>query len=171
VIGLAHSIGKDIQALEAAEMIGREVALHGHTLLVGSTIGFSLWAAKGARSQEGHVIAFSPGKNSHEHEQVFRLPLQHTNTYIYTGMGKAGKNLLLTRSADALVFGPGSIDVIQEFTIALQEEKPIGILEGPWGTDPCFTEILHSSSYSTEGIIHDADPRRLLEQLIKKATH
>ncbi|MFT7557713.1 MAG: hypothetical protein ACI83D_000381 [Planctomycetota bacterium] len=168
VTGLAHSIGKNLHTLEIAEKLGQTIALHGHTLMTGSTIGFSLWSAKGAQSHNGRVVTFSPGKNKYEHEHVFQLPLQYADTYIFTGMGKAGKNILMTRSADVVIFGPGSIDVVQEFTIALQEEKPIGILEGPWQTDPCFSEILQSSSYSQKDVIHDADPRRLLEQLIAK---
>ena len=54
---------------------------------------------------------------------------------MYTGSGYSGRNLQLTRTSDAVIVGCGRIGTLNEFTIAFEDNKPIGVLEGDWPTD------------------------------------
>ena len=54
---------------------------------------------------------------------------------IYTGFNYSGRNLLLVRSSDAVIFGCGRMGTLNEFTITFEDKKPIGILQGEWETD------------------------------------
>jgi hypothetical protein len=71
------------------------------------------------------------------------------------------------RSSDAIIFGCGRIGTIHEFTVAFQERKPIGILEGAWDTSDLLKDIMsHDIERPHDNIIFDKDPRRLVERLI-----
>jgi len=86
---------------------------------------------------------------------------------MYTGFGYAGRDLLLTRSSDAVFVGCGRIGTIHEFTIAFEDNKPIGILEGEWEMDETIKTILERSNRKYEKVIFDPDPKRLVEKIIE----
>ena len=56
--------------------------------------------------------------------------MEYLDIIIYTGAGYSGRDLLMTRTSDAIFLGCGRIGTIHEFTIAFEDNKPIGILEG-----------------------------------------
>ena len=86
---------------------------------------------------------------------------------VYTGFGYSGRNLLLTRSADAIIFGCGRMGTLNEFTIAYEDDKPIGVLMGSWETGNLFKEIVEKSHRGPGKIIYDSDPKALVEKVIE----
>ena len=84
-----------------AKELGREIIKHNGILVNGATTGFPLWAAMGAKEEGGIVIGVSPASTEKEHIRGYKLPVEYTDMIIYTGFGYSGRNLLLTRSADA----------------------------------------------------------------------
>ena len=158
-----------IDASEKAEEMGREIARRGMVLVTGATVGIPYWAAKGAKEEGGIVIGLSPAVNERAHVETYKLPIDYHDLIIYTGFNYSGRNLLLVRSADAVVFGCGRLGTINEFTIAFEDKKPIGILEGEWETDEILNEIIQKSHRSEEmidHIVHDKDPKALLDKLM-----
>jgi len=98
---------------------------------------------------------------------VYKLPLDYLDVIIYTGFGYSGRNLLLTRASDAVIVGCGRIGTINEFTIAFEDHKPIGVLKGPWEMDEVFDLILEKSHRRGEGeVIFDETPKELVTKLI-----
>jgi uncharacterized protein (TIGR00725 family) len=89
---------------------------------------------------------------------------------IYTGFGFSGRNLMLTRSADAVIFGCGRIGTINEFTIAYEDGKPIGVLEGDWSADETIKLIIERGNRPTNNIVFDKDPKKLVEKVIELVT-
>ena len=85
---------------------------------------------------------------------------------IYTGFGFPGRDLIMTRSADAVLFGCGRIGTIHEFTIAFEDRKPIGIFEADWETDEEIKAILEKGHRENDKIIFDSDPGRLVERVM-----
>jgi len=162
---------KSLDTLEIAEKVGKKIAEHDCILTVPATTGFPFWVAKGAHAAGGQVVGFSPAANEHEHAEVYNLPTKYMDMMIYSGFGYAGADLLLSRSSDAIIFGYGGFETVHEFWVAFQEDKPIGILKGDWETDEILFGLLRGreESFDHSRIIFDADPQRLLEQLIKKA--
>lgn len=156
-----------VDALDRAEELGGILAKHGCVVTSSAVNGFPMWAARGAKKAGGMTVGFSPASNLHEHESAYRLPTDNLDVIVYTGFGYAGSDLLLMRSSDAIVFGCGRIGTIHEFTVAFQDRKPIGILEGDWDTVEVLRDIMARDIERThDNIVFDKDPNRLAEQLI-----
>ncbi len=152
-----------------AEGLGREIAEHGAVLVDGATTGFPFWAAKGAKLAGGIVVGISPASTEKEHIEVYKLPIAYHDLIIYTGAGYSGRNLLLTRTADAVIEGCGRMGTINEFTIAFEDRKPIGIMEGEWGTDEVIKMLIEKSHRAEEmagKIIYAKDPKEMVENLL-----
>lgn len=171
VYGAQHSdYHQSYDALERASDLGKIIAEHHAITTVPAQPGFSHWVAKGAHQIGGRVIGFSPAASEEEHVEVYDLPLRYMDAIIYSGFGYAGSDLLLSRSSDAVIFGYGGVETIHEFWVAFQEDKPIGVLKGPWSIDEVLHDLLRSNpEFDHERIIFDDDPNRLVEQLIKRA--
>ena len=56
---------------------------------------------------------------------------------------------------------------LNEFTIAFEDKKPIGILEGTGGTADMIKDIVKKSHRGPGKIVYNSDPKRLLEKLLK----
>jgi uncharacterized protein (TIGR00725 family) len=133
--------------------------------MTGATSGFPMYAAEGAKEAGGFSFGLSPAASKKEHLEVYRLPLKALDAVIYTGFGFPGRDLMLVRSSDAVIVGCGRIGTIHEFTIAFEEEKPIGILRGPWATDELILEILEKGNRPFPFVIFDEDPDRLVKKI------
>jgi hypothetical protein len=166
VSGAAETGHCGVGALDQAKELGREIARQGATLVTGATTGFPLWAAMGAKEEGGFSIGFSPAATEKEHVEVFKLPVDYMDLIVYTGFGYPGRDLLLTRSADAVICGCGRIGTIHEFTIAFEDNKVIGIFKGPWEMGEELQHIIDKSHRPNEKIIIDSDPKRLVADVI-----
>jgi uncharacterized protein (TIGR00725 family) len=120
----------------------------------------------GAKEAGGFSIGLSPASTEREHVEVYGLPLDYLDLIIYTGFGYSGRNLLLTRSSDAVLIGCGRVGTINEFTVAFEDQKPIGILTGEWATDEVITEILEKGHRQRDHVIFDADPKKLVARVL-----
>ena len=166
VSGAAETGHCGIDALDKAKELGREIARQGAVLVTGATTGFPLWVALGVKEVGGISIGFSPAASEKEHVEVYKLPLDYLDLIIYTGFGYSGRDLLLTRSVDAVICGCGRIGTIHEFTIAFEDGKPIGIFEGPWEMGGELEEIIEKSHRPNVKIAVGPDPKKLLEDVI-----
>lgn len=167
VSGAAETTHCGDHALETAEELGRQIALHGCDIVTGATTGFPLWSAKGAKEAGGISIGLSPAASEKEHIEKFNLPLDYLDQIIYTGEGYPGRDILLTRSADAVILGCGRVGTLHEFAVSFEDGKPVGVLRGPWATDEIIQEILDNAYRPHEHIIFDDDPKRLVERIIE----
>ena len=166
VSGAAETGHCGIGALDLAKELGREIARQGAVLVTGATTGFPFWAAMGAKEAGGISIGISPAANEREHVETYKLPLDYMDLIIYTGFGYPGRDLLLTRSSDAVVLGCGRIGTIHEFTVAFEDKKPIGIFEGPWEMSAELEEIIAKGHRDNPKIIHDLGPKKVVEGVI-----
>ena len=121
----------------------------------------------GAKEERGISIGLSPAASEKEHLESYRLPVDYMDLIVYTGFGFPGRDLLFTRSCDAILIGCGRIGTIHEFTIAFEDGKPIGVLEGEWTMDETIREILARGNRPNDKIIFDEDPKRLIEKIIE----
>lgn len=169
VSGAAETSHCGQDAFDQAEELGKEIVRQGAILVNGATTGFPYWASKGAKSENGIVMGVSPAYSEWEHINVYKLPVDYQDLIVYTGEGYSGRNLLLTRSADAIIVGCGRIGTINEFTIAFEDGKPIGVLQGDWDTDVVFQTIIEKSHRAEEmkgRIVYSRDPKELVSKLI-----
>lgn len=154
-------------ALDIGQELGREIVRHGAMVLTGATTGFPLWVAQGVKDEGGMNIGFSPAATQKEHSEVYRLPVGFMDVIVYTGFGYVGRDLLFTRSSDALILGCGQIGTIHAFSIAFQDKKPIGVLEGPWKVDDTVRSLLETDKEASKMVVFDKDPKRLLEKVLE----
>jgi len=171
VSGAAETMHLTKDAIIKTEELGKEIIRQGGILVTGATSGLPFWAAKGAKSEGGTSIGFSPAGTEDEHINFYKLPTEYMDFIIYTGFGYPGRDLILTKSVDAVFISAGRVGTIHEFTIAFEDEKPIGILEGDWATDEIIELILEKAHRSNNKIIFDPSPKKLVEkvlELIKK---
>jgi len=154
--------------METAKELGREIARHGAILLTGATTGFPFFVAMGAKEAGGNSIGFSPATSEEEHVSLYKLPLDYFDTIVYTGFGYSGRNLLLTRAADAVIIGCGRIGTMNEFTIAFEDHKPIGVLRGPWSMDEIIEDLVNKSFRKEEGsVVWNDTPEGIVVDIIK----
>lgn len=170
VSGAAETNHCGADAFASAEELGREIVRHNAVLVDGATTGFPFWAAKGVKLEGGIVIGLSPAATEKEHIHGYQLPTEYHDMIIYTGFNYSGRNLLLVRSSDAVIFGCGRMGTLNEFTITFEDKKPIGILQGEWETDELFKELIEKSHRAKEmegKIVFDSDPKKLLDKLVE----
>lgn len=156
---------KNIETL--AKEIGREISCQNCILITGATTGVPYFAAKGTKEAKGISIGFSPASSELEHKKIYKLPLDYFDVIVYTGFGYSGRNLLMTRAADGVVIVCGRMGTLNEFTIAFEDRKPIGVLVGSGGTADIIKEITKTPHRRGEKIVYDSNPKRLIKKLIK----
>lgn len=155
-------------AFKKAEEIGRQIAKAGAVCVTGDTTGVPHRAAHGAKSAGGIVVGLSPASSKIEHIKKFKLPSEEMDLIIYTGFAYSGRNLLFVRACDAVIFICGRIGTLNEFTVAFEDKKPIGILEGTGGTMGEIEEILKVAKRGRGKIVSDINPKKLVQKVIDK---
>jgi hypothetical protein len=112
------------------------------------------------------VIGLSPAASKIAHVKTYRLPTDYHDLIIYTGFNYAGRNLLLTRSADAIITVCGRIGTLNEFTIGFEDQKPMGVLEGSGGMADHIREIVENSHKGPGKVVYSNDPVELVKKVV-----
>lgn len=154
-------------AMEKTKELGREIVKQGCVLTTGATIGVPLWAAIGTKEEGGFSIGLSPAYSEIEHVKKYKLPTDYFDIIIYTGFGYSGRNLFLTRASDAVITVCGRIGTLNEFTIAFEDHKPIGVLLETGGIADEIQEIVSECKRPNPKIVYDSDPKKLMEKVIE----
>ena len=147
--------------------LGEEIIKQDGILVTGATSGAPNWVLEGAKKQKGFSIGLSPASSELEHIKKYRQPIDDYDVMIYTGFGYSGRNLILTRSADAVIVVSGRMGTLNEFTIAFEDDKPIGVLLESGGTADMIENIVKNSHRGLGKIVYESDPKKLVEKLKK----
>ena len=167
VSGAAEGDCINKETLEKAEKVGEAIAKAGAVLITGATTGIPHAAAKGAKESMGISIGFSPAASRGDHVNRYRLPTKYTDLIVYTGFGYAGRNLILTRSADAIIIICGRIGTLNEFTVAFEDRKPIGVLQDSGGMADELEEITRIAHKHQCKVLYEEDSEKLVKSLIQ----
>ncbi|MEI6352728.1 MAG: hypothetical protein WCO35_02215 [Candidatus Nomurabacteria bacterium] len=155
------------ESLNISKEVGREIARQNCVIATGATSGFPHAATQGYKEEKGPFsLGFSPAANEKEHTDLYLLPLDSCDVIVFTGFGFPIRDIVLTKSSDAMIIGCGRIGTIHEFTVAFESNMPVGILEGPWPTDAVIRDIIRNSNRTNPNVIFDSNPKRLIEKLI-----
>lgn len=137
--------------------------------MTGDTTGYPLEAARGAKKAGGFVVGISPATSYIEHVKKYKLPHQFTDFVLYTGFGYSGRNLLFVRSTDAMIIIAGRMGTLNEFSIAFEDKKPIGILTGTHGVADELDHLLTVAKRGRGNVVLDEDPKRLVNTMVAMA--
>jgi hypothetical protein len=167
VMGSASGPQVDDQlAREKARALGREIGSRGHIFINGACPGLPHDALLAAKAAGGFTIGVSPAFSEHEHAHEYHSPLDN-DMMIYTGQGFMERDIINIRSSDGIIIVGGGIGTLNEFTIAYEEGRPIGVLTNSGGISnsiPHIVEDLCKRKIAPNMVLHD-DPAVLLDQL------
>lgn len=154
----------EVEALkEKGEALGRAIASHDVVVLTGATTGLPYLVGRAAQRAGAFHIGVSPASNEQEHVDAYKLPTDACDAIIYTGFGLKGRNVVLVRSCDIVLFIGGSFGSLNEFTIAHDEGRVIGCLTKTGGVADEAEHLLRVFSKQTRSVVlHGDDPTRLV---------
>ncbi|MFA5178147.1 MAG: hypothetical protein WC427_01135 [Candidatus Paceibacterota bacterium] len=156
----------DIERL--SKEIGIAIAESGHTLITGATTGVPYFAALGCKEAGGFNVGFSPAESELAHIKTYCLPVDTFDVMVYTGADYAGRDVTMTKAADAVIIVCGRMGTLHEFTTAVETKKPIGVLERTGGTaDEIRNLMKRIFSREEEKVIFETDPKILVAKMIK----
>ena len=100
-----------------AEEIGKLIAQKGAILVTGGLGGVMEAASKGAIEASGTTVGILPGFSKEDANKYVSIP-------ITTGLSHA-RNIIIARSADAVIAVSGEYGTLSEIAVALKLGKPV----------------------------------------------
>ena len=162
----ADASGKEALALKA-NALAQAIAARKLLLLTGATTGIVYLVGKAAHDAGIFHVGISPASDSREHLEKYKLPLAACDLIVYTGFGLKGRNVVLVRSCEVVLFIAGAMGSLNEFTIAHDEGKVIGCLTGTGGVADEADYLLKKFSKNTGArIFQNGDPAALLNSCL-----
>jgi uncharacterized protein (TIGR00725 family) len=133
IIGVIGSSRADVDILALAEEVGREIARNGAAVVCGGLTGVMEAVCKGARREGGLTIGIIPSDNKEDANPFVQIP-------IVTGMGM-GRNVMLVKTADAVIAVGGEYGTLSEIAHALNlGKKVIGLRT--WKLEKAHTKAI-----------------------------
>lgn len=154
--------------IKNAIILGDAIAKTDCILVNGACPGLPDEAAYGAHKAGGTVMGVSPAFSEHEHIKKYKSPKEYYDIILYTGLGLMERDIINIRSSDAIILLGGGVGTLNEFTVAYDEGKVIGVLEGSGGVSDHIEDILkicHREMNDT--IVFDRDPKKLLGKVLE----
>jgi hypothetical protein len=158
---------EDPHAREMATLLGKEIGKRGCIFVNGACPGLPHDALLGAKEAGALTIGISPAFSEHEHVHDYKSPNGHYDMVIFTGMGFMERDIINIRSSDAVVIIGGGIGTLNEFTIAYEEGRPIGILTNTGGISNSIHHIVEELCQRkiAPNMVFDDDPVKLMDKL------
>lgn len=154
--------------LRLAQRLGQAIADRGCILITGATTGLPDIVSRSARMLGCLAVGISPASSREEHASRYSLPDDGVDVIVYTGFGLKGRNVVNVRSSDVVIIFGGGIGTLNEFTIAYDEGKVIGVLEGTGGIADQIKEIAAlSSKPACSELVFESSPEDLVDNCLK----
>ena len=159
--------------IKKAIQLGHHIAKADCILVNGACPGLPDEAAFGAHQAGGMTLGVSPAFSEEEHTERYKSPREHYDIILYTGMGLMERDIINIRSSDAIILLGGGIGTLNEFTVAFDEGKVIGVLTGSGGVANHIPEVVQICNRDlTDAVIFDDDPEWLIRKVLEKVkTH
>jgi uncharacterized protein (TIGR00725 family) len=155
---------------DLAQRLGKKLAAASCVLITGELDGIP-GRVVAAHSQHGGLsVGISPAHSAVEHAALYGTPPCPSTVVIYSGFGFKGRNVIAVRSADIVLLFSGGIGTLNEFTIAYDEGKVIGLLQGTGGVADLAQSLLDTLPVRSTGavVIADPDPEQLVDRCIAR---
>ena len=160
----------------SAQIIGEEIFKSGHAIITGACKGLPFDAVQKIKSLGGISIGYTGVTKISEHEKSLGTPLSYYDELVLIRDDyKHQKNLSVclkyrnvasVADCDAAIFISGRWGTLNEFAIAFDMGKIIGVLTGVGKFSTQAQQLIDFFGKETKGkIIFDEDPRRLVERV------
>lgn len=175
-IGVMGSASTSISAQDLhrvddlARRLGKKIAAASCVLITGELDGIPGRVVEALSQHGGLSVGISPAHSAVEHAALYATPPCPSTVVIYSGFGFKGRNVIAVRSADIVLLLSGGIGTLNEFTIAYDEGKVIGLLQGTGGVADLAQTLLDTLPVRSTGavVIADPDPEQLVERCIAR---
>ncbi len=155
------------EQIRLARELGRTIAHLKFGLITGACPGLPWETSAGFKEVGGFSVGISPGLSEEEHIHRFNSPNDIYDMIIFTGSGLMGREVINIRSSDFVIILGGHSGTLGEFSIAYDEGKLIGVVEGSGGITTIIDEIVKIVSKPTGStIIRDGNPEQLLFRMV-----
>lgn len=151
---------------EISEKLGKEIARQKCILVTGATTGVPYLVAQGCKKAKGFSVGFSPAVSEAAHLKTYKLPIDAFDIMVYTGADYVGRDVIMTKSADAVIIVCGRMGTLHEFVTAFETKKIIGVLENTGGTADKIRTIVTGPHRETGKIIYEKNPEELVKKII-----
>jgi uncharacterized protein (TIGR00725 family) len=157
---------ENLIAREKARMLGKAIGERGHVFINGACPGLPHDAMIAAKEAGAFTVGVSPAFSEYEHVNEYMSPSGH-DMIIFTGMGFMERDIINIRSSDGVVIIGGGIGSLNEFTIAYDEGRPIGIVTDSGGISNSIQHIVVElcQREMPPNLVMDSDPVKLLDKL------
>jgi uncharacterized protein (TIGR00725 family) len=153
----------------AAFDLGVICAEMGLIVITGAAPGLPWDSARGAQSKGGLSIGISPALSLDEHVNVYDSPNDVFDVLIFTGSGLMGREIVNIRSSNIVIIVGGHSGTLGEFSIAYDEGKLIGVLQGSGGIADEIPRLVEAINKETGArMLYDIEPRSLIERLCRE---
>ncbi|MHB1606013.1 MAG: SLOG cluster 4 domain-containing protein [Leptospirales bacterium] len=152
--------------------LGQALARQKLGLITGACPGLPYEATLGFKSIGGLSIGISPALSEQEHLDRYNSPNDLFDMIIFTGSGLMGREVINIRSSDVVIIAGGHSGTLGEFSIAYDEGKLIGVLEGTGGITEILPSIVENIRKTTgTRLVYHTDPEQLVNILLETYTH
>jgi uncharacterized protein (TIGR00725 family) len=114
VVGKGRNAPENV--VDLALHVGGLIARAGHITLTGGLGGVMEAAARGSRLEKGVTLGIVPGEEA---------PNDYIDVCIRTGLDHAARNVVIAKTADAMIALAGSHGTLQEIAMALDRAIPL----------------------------------------------
>ncbi len=172
------AIGSSPLLQQQAELLGQCIAEAGATLITGACQGLPYAAVKGAKKYNGSTIGCTAvtheqlhesmmGTSVSDYDQLIFIPDDFTHHHQHQVCLKY-RNVVAVSRCDAAVFISGRWGSLNEFTIAYDIGKPIGVLTGSGGMTEFLPSLLEAfQKPSNSRLFFNEQPPVLIQQLVE----
>lgn len=167
VIGGSNSnlpvdIAERTRLLRDAELVGRDLALHGAILISGGTDGVMEASCKGA-FEAGGITVGTPGRNRSSSNRFIKVevctPID-TGDFLFAGV----------LSCDAIIVFPGGAGTIAEVALAYRNHIPMIIMQGYEGQYDNMVGQTYDRSEGKLKFLGTADPKEAISLALNIAS-
>lgn len=157
------------RSIQLARELGYWIAKAGCILVNGACPGLPDHAAAAAKKAGGFVLGISPAFSRREHVETYRSPLDWYDVVLYTGLGLMERDITNIRSSDAVILVGGGVGTLNEFTVAFEEKKVVGVLTGSGGISDHIPAVLKmcDRTVAEDRLLFDSDPKRLVRLVLR----
>ena len=157
------------RSVQLARDLGHWIAKAGCILVNGACPGLPDLAACSAKKAGGFVMGVSPAFSRREHLETYRSPIDWYDVILYTGLGLMERDITNIRSSDAIIVVGGGVGTLNEFTVAFEEKKVVGVLTGSGGVSDHVPAILKmcDRGVAEDRLLFDSDPKRLVSLVLR----
>ena len=172
-VGVMGSSSLSMSAAELAQLDSKLIKLadalvaKNCVLVSGETSGIPGRLVQLMNERDGISLGISPAMSQKDHRENWSSGSEHSTLVVYTGFGLKGRNVINIRTSDIVLICGGSIGTLNEFTVAYDEGKVIGVLTETGGVADMVRPIVQQLNKKTGAqVFYHSDPKLLLDSCL-----